>query len=295
MDMTGGSRLLRASRDGDVKTVKEIVLLDKADINIVGFGGKTPLFLSAEKGHVEIVQLLLQAGADISLRDCEGNTALSALLRSSHVERHNEGLVGCVWSLIQAVQGIPERVPFKTFPHTLVVGAHTFHHPVTYNAKYLRMLLQTGLEWCPCDVSVIRMAYVENPDLLKEVLRAQMGDKMYACNFLVDAVEKGLVESVKVLVEFDAQILLDSTFTWQCPLTSKQDEIVKLLALEPNMSLMNKSRWAIRKCILRANPWRTVYPLVQLLPLPKMLQAYLCFENEEKSQTNKMDQVSHNK
>jgi ankyrin repeat protein len=38
--------------------------------------GRTPLIIAAENGHVEIVKLLLKAGADVNIRDNEGRSAI---------------------------------------------------------------------------------------------------------------------------------------------------------------------------------------------------------------------------
>jgi ankyrin repeat protein len=39
--------------------------------------GRTPLNNAADKGHVEVVRLLLEAGADISIVDFDGRTPLN--------------------------------------------------------------------------------------------------------------------------------------------------------------------------------------------------------------------------
>jgi ankyrin repeat protein len=58
------------------------MLLDAdADQNVRDFnGGFTPLILATIEGHAEIVRLLLEAGADYTIEDTEGRTALSIAL-----------------------------------------------------------------------------------------------------------------------------------------------------------------------------------------------------------------------
>ena len=42
--------------------------------------------LAAERGHVDVAQLLLEAGADKDLQDCKGNSALTLAAKNGHVE-----------------------------------------------------------------------------------------------------------------------------------------------------------------------------------------------------------------
>ena len=53
-------------------------------MNIATLSGKTPLMLAAFTGYADIVQLLINAGAEIHARDREGNTALSIAERKGY-------------------------------------------------------------------------------------------------------------------------------------------------------------------------------------------------------------------
>ncbi len=82
-DSTSGreERLLRAARQGDLKTVSS--LLDfGADIETANPGnGWTPLFWAAVKGNAPAIRLLLARGARIEARDTRGLTPLMAAAR----------------------------------------------------------------------------------------------------------------------------------------------------------------------------------------------------------------------
>src|SRR5262245_33116784 len=75
-----------AVRKGDLAAVT--ALLDKgADVNAKFRYGATALFKAAERGHTEIVKLLLARGADVTVKDTfYGATAMSWALSNGHVE-----------------------------------------------------------------------------------------------------------------------------------------------------------------------------------------------------------------
>lgn len=75
-----------AVRKGDLAAVT--ALLDKgADVNAKFRYGATALFKAAERGHTEIVKLLLARGADVKVKDTfYGATAMTWALDNGHVE-----------------------------------------------------------------------------------------------------------------------------------------------------------------------------------------------------------------
>jgi ankyrin repeat protein len=89
VDVGGWSALYWASLQGYVRVAK--LLLDGkyegkgADINLQVNGGCTPLMLACFYGHEAVVRLLLERGANATLRDKSGRTALSFARRSEHV------------------------------------------------------------------------------------------------------------------------------------------------------------------------------------------------------------------
>jgi len=75
------SPLCNAVVQGDLETVKKMVEFG-SDVNEKS-NGMTPLMIAARYNRVEIVELLLKNGANISLKDSNGKTALQ------HAERSN--------------------------------------------------------------------------------------------------------------------------------------------------------------------------------------------------------------
>ena len=75
-DYTVSSPLLEAAAKGH-KEIVELLIANKADINITDLTGVNPLMKAAREGHIEIVRLLVANGADINASSFqEGATAL---------------------------------------------------------------------------------------------------------------------------------------------------------------------------------------------------------------------------
>jgi ankyrin repeat protein len=78
---TKEQQIIRAAKNGDAATVRALIEADPALLNARDKDGSTPLHCASWKGHVEVVTLLLGAGADVNARnqnDHWGDTALHA-------------------------------------------------------------------------------------------------------------------------------------------------------------------------------------------------------------------------
>ena len=51
---------------GDVDATKRLLIEDKADVNCVDKYNGTALHKAAKKGHVDVVKVLIQSGADVN-------------------------------------------------------------------------------------------------------------------------------------------------------------------------------------------------------------------------------------
>ena len=67
--------LLEASKKGHVEIV-EMLLNNGVDVNAKGNGNDTALYLASKYGHVEIVEMLLENGANVNEKNQDGWTAL---------------------------------------------------------------------------------------------------------------------------------------------------------------------------------------------------------------------------
>jgi len=76
-DKTAENALLAAAHNGDIEAVKLLVIADLADINAFNPDtGETALHTAVKGGHKEIVALLLEHGADLSIEDKSAHTAI---------------------------------------------------------------------------------------------------------------------------------------------------------------------------------------------------------------------------
>ncbi len=89
----GFTALHHACRQGLTLTVGRLLSTGKFDVNVTTREGSTPIIHAASNGHVDIVRLLLQSGADPYLRNWYGN-ALHCAVESGRVDVVRELVVG---------------------------------------------------------------------------------------------------------------------------------------------------------------------------------------------------------
>jgi ankyrin repeat protein len=73
----GSTALLRASYRGNKKTVKLLLAQPGIKLDETDYDGRTALMWAAELGHAEIVEMLLQAGANTSIISKRDGTAMA--------------------------------------------------------------------------------------------------------------------------------------------------------------------------------------------------------------------------
>lgn len=83
-----GARLIGAASDGDKKLVQKLLKEDKdnIDVNVRDWDDLTPIIPAASAGHLDVVKLLIKAGADVNAKDKDGITALMEAGIHSHTK-----------------------------------------------------------------------------------------------------------------------------------------------------------------------------------------------------------------
>lgn len=76
--------LIKAAKHGDQQAARD-ALRRGADANAV-IDNWTPLFWAAQEGHTEVVDLLLDAGANVNFSDPGGFTPLKQAIGESHLD-----------------------------------------------------------------------------------------------------------------------------------------------------------------------------------------------------------------
>ncbi|XP_046567998.1 serine/threonine-protein phosphatase 6 regulatory ankyrin repeat subunit A-like [Haliotis rubra] len=84
-DAHGDNILHYVCSGGHVEVLKYVLSRDTEDINRRGNGNKTPVMVAGERGHRDVVELLVQKGANLSLRDARSDNILHLACRGGHV------------------------------------------------------------------------------------------------------------------------------------------------------------------------------------------------------------------
>ncbi len=122
-----------AAYEGDLKKVKEIIDRDPNQINVQDVQGFTPLHLASGKGHIEIVEFLLNHGADTELEICTGDTPLTLATRFAG---------GGKYETIKALLEHGAMVDHKG-----LLGQTALHHATIYSGeKAINLLISYGAD-----------------------------------------------------------------------------------------------------------------------------------------------------
>ena len=192
-DKQGDTCLALASYFGHTETVRYLVGLKDVDVNRVVDSGSTALHWASRQNHPEVVQLLIDAGADIAAKDGKGRSPLHKPSMSGHLD--------VLKTLVKA--GADVSVTDNEGVTCLMLASYMGH---TETVRYLVGLKEVDLK----DVdstgcSALRHAVVRNhPDVVEVLVDAGADIETrgsYGRSPLLAASQCGNLRVVKVLVK----------------------------------------------------------------------------------------------
>ncbi|HUU20210.1 MAG TPA: ankyrin repeat domain-containing protein [Sedimentisphaerales bacterium] len=173
----------KAAYEGDLKKVKEIIDRDPNQINVQESEGFTPLHLASSKGHIEIVEFLLNHGADIELEIFNGETPL---MLAAQYARHGQ--------------------QYETIKTLLEHGAKVNHKDENGRTALHDAAMYSGKE-------VINLLISYGADV-------NAGDEDH-CTPLHQAAMLNNIEAAKALVEHGADIFAKNYYDYSKPVHKK--------------------------------------------------------------------------
>ena len=210
--------LAKACAQGDVQIVR-LLLEAGADKNAEDPSGNTALMLAAENSHVEIGRLLLEAGADKEQAG-DGYTALMLAAKNDHVE--------IARLLLEA--GADKDVPTGHGCTALMLAARTGH------VEIARLLLQAGADkdlqrrdGCTALMLAARNRDVKMTRLLLEAGADKGLERCDGCTALMLTAEKGYVEIAEMLLEAGADKNVQNGSVLRIAEKRGHDEVAMLL------------------------------------------------------------------
>ena len=226
----GGNTPLHEAVEGGNAEIVQILVDAGADIEAEGFMGQTPLSLAAEEGASEIMQILLGQGADNGTPEGEdkqspaiGSEALFTAIKKGDVETVR--LLVEAGADVNAAEGFGGNTPL----HEAVEGG---------NAEIVQILVDAGADIEAegfMDQTPLSLAAEEGVTEIMQILLGQGADNgtqegedkqapAIGSEALFNVIEKGDVETVRLLVEAGADVNAAEGFGGNTPLHEAVEE-----------------------------------------------------------------------
>ena len=192
--------LLRATKEGDLEEVDNLLEMGLVDVNFANQHGDTPLILACWYGHKYIAARLLDSGAQLDVTNCDGNCALNVAAYRGNSE--------AVEMLIRhrATVDVPDHMTGKT---ALVKAAYVGHTPTAI------ALLDAKADVNHADsqgYTSLAFATSFNHEYMLQVLLHSNADPnlhdVFGITPLIHAAARGRLDTVQMLLQAGARPLL---------------------------------------------------------------------------------------
>lgn len=120
------------------KEMVQALIQSGANIETSPYGGYTPLICAADNGYDEILSILIEEGADLEAVDNRGNTALTTAIRSHQI--------GCTYILIKAGANLEARskIGFTLLMHAVEYINENSHETENIINEIISYLISAG-------------------------------------------------------------------------------------------------------------------------------------------------------
>jgi len=192
--------LLRATKEGDLDEVDNLLEMGLVDVNFANQHGDTPLILACWYGHKYIAARLLDSGALLDITNCDGNCALNVAAYRGNSE--------AVEMLLRhrATVDVPDHMTGKT---ALVKAAYVGHTPTAI------ALLDAKANVNHADTqgyTSLAFATSFNHEYMLQVLLHSDADPnmhdVFGITPLIHAAARGRLDTVQMLLQAGARPLL---------------------------------------------------------------------------------------
>ena len=227
-----------------------LVLAAGANVNLLNCNQYSALMYFSRGGHLECVNLLIKAGADVNMRNKHGESALSLAALADQAR--------CMKILIDAGADVNNKN---------TRGGETVLHWAIWDIDCLKILLKSDVKINERDANFLNalQRYLQRPsDVIKENAKL-----LYAAGEKPD----GCI----IKITHGAHLIGANGIT----LNGRRKKLVSipeyLLNLELESCLQSLCRETIRKHLMRIDPHGNLFSRVPLLGLPTALSKYLLY------------------